>query len=32
MAALDVELTLAEDADADPLASFARDLIEGGLG
>jgi ribosomal protein S18 acetylase RimI-like enzyme len=32
MAALDIELALAEDADAHPLASFARDLIEAGLG
>src|SRR6478609_6792811 len=32
MAALDIELALAEDADAHLLASFARDLIEAGLG
>lgn len=32
MAALDIELALAEDADAHRLASFARDLIEAGLG
>lgn len=32
MAALDFELTLAHDDDAQPLATFARDLIETGLG
>ena len=32
MAALDIELTLASDDDAHPLAHFARDLIETGLG
>jgi ribosomal protein S18 acetylase RimI-like enzyme len=32
MAALDLELALAQDADAQLLAGFARDLIEAGLG
>jgi len=32
MAALDVELGLANDSDAHPLAEFSRDLIEAGLG
>ena len=32
MAALDIQLTLAHDRDAQTLAGFARDLIEPGLG
>jgi ribosomal protein S18 acetylase RimI-like enzyme len=32
MAALDIELKLAQDDDAHQLATFARDLIEAGLG
>jgi ribosomal-protein-alanine N-acetyltransferase len=32
MAALDIELGLANDDDSQPLAAFSRDLIEAGLG
>ena len=32
MAALDIELGLANDGDSQPLAVFSRDLIEAGLG